>query len=626
MLKRLFTLALFLGLAIPLYAQGNTTTIPSSGPPSSTACNFNLFVNDTKNGNIYYCDAGTLTILNGGGGSGAIVPLSNLTTTGIVVNSGCSGSNNCYFAYVDTKYITDASWTPSNPVAVTCSNSDCSFVSADTGKACFWLPGATTEGTFTYVSAQAGTCSGGTGSTVTANGTFAWGHDDTTNLDNARTAELALPNCGPLYLPPGNMMINAGVGNSNVPTNCLKGSAYTGEFTMPSVIGSGGAEFQSTTLIPAPGFNFSTCYVNGCFFEAENANGGSFRDLLVNGLNQSLSGISTSPATSLWWMGYGQNVGGLGWGTAASNAPNGIYVEGQNAKLADIAVQDFGTACGVNASGTGILLSDVYAMNGGTTGAQAALCVSTGGSIVTSISSGYGPALGGNKFAVYLRGAATLTEIGDYIEQSAAGTYNIAINTPGAVLNLDGVQFCNGGNCNVTTTGLYASTGGVTINATNTKFAGGSSAQWLYAQGATTVFNDLGGNTFAGPISLLGIWHGSGSIGGVNQTNGNVSVTSGAGWGTGATVAVDAIPGSSQLESFTITIGATPSATATATVTFPMEFQAIPKCQLPQQLGGNQVLTSLTLGTVTATTAQIVASGTLVGGNTIDVQLGCFNP
>ncbi len=79
MLKRLFTLALFLGLAIPLFGQGNTTTIPSSGPPSSTACNFNLFVNDTTNGNIYFCKSGTLTILNGSSSSGANTALSNLT-------------------------------------------------------------------------------------------------------------------------------------------------------------------------------------------------------------------------------------------------------------------------------------------------------------------------------------------------------------------------------------------------------------------------------------------------------------------------------------------------------------------------------------------------------------------
>jgi hypothetical protein len=48
------------------YAQyGNTFIRPSSGAPASTSCAFNLFVNDTTNGNLYFCSNGVLTAING---------------------------------------------------------------------------------------------------------------------------------------------------------------------------------------------------------------------------------------------------------------------------------------------------------------------------------------------------------------------------------------------------------------------------------------------------------------------------------------------------------------------------------------------------------------------------------
>ncbi len=109
---------------------------------------------------------------------------------------------------------------------------------------------------------------------------------------------------------------------------------------------------------------------------------------------------------------------------------------------------------------------------------------------------------------------------------------------------------------------------------------------------------------------------------GTTQTVGNIVLTSG--WSS-STRAVDTVPGSSQRERFTITLAGTPSTGAIATVTFPVPFLSVPICTATE-IGGNQVLSSLVTGTPTATSVALTFNGTLVAGNTIDVELSCSIP
>jgi len=184
-------------------------------------------------------------------------------------------------------------------------------------------------------------------------------------------------------------------------------------------------------------------------------------------------------------------------------------------------------------------------------------------------------------------------------------------------------------------TGLIIASGGVV------KFSGGrlaglesgpalSNAGTFYDLGKIDCVLSAGGATpcgsanWNGTVVNTGTIYGNASVTGVLQTAGNIALTSG--WGASPSVAVDSPPGSSTNESFTITVGTSPGTSATATVTFPVPFWSTPKCLPPFQIGGTQTLTSMTLGTVTATTAQVVANGSLAGGNTLDIQLACTLP
>src|ERR1039458_5279023 len=84
-------LVLMLFFSVQLHAQ-NTTTLPSSGAPSSSACTFNLFVNDTTNGNLYFCKSGVLTIISSSSSSGASLSANNIFTGNNTFNNIITGS------------------------------------------------------------------------------------------------------------------------------------------------------------------------------------------------------------------------------------------------------------------------------------------------------------------------------------------------------------------------------------------------------------------------------------------------------------------------------------------------------------------------------------------------------
>ncbi len=124
-MKKLFLFIFLFSFCILARGQyGNTFTRPSSGTPSSTACPFNLFVNDTTNGNIYFCSKGTLYLLNFIGSIGV-----GLTNSSGILSADCDPMNLttvCLddefqtFGLGSSGYIGNLGWSFVNLVAGTC--------------------------------------------------------------------------------------------------------------------------------------------------------------------------------------------------------------------------------------------------------------------------------------------------------------------------------------------------------------------------------------------------------------------------------------------------------------------------------------------------------------------------
>ncbi len=186
------------------------------------------------------------------------------------------------------------------------------------------------------------------------------------------------------------------------------------------------------------------------------------------------------------------------------------------------------------------------------------------------------------------------------------------------------------GDCTIATGTV---TGAATLNllgahvyGTNTTLFNNASTNVTHAQGSlfasapilnNGVLFDAGGNTFSGGYSGSGTVFGSLSITGTVQTSGNVALT-----GFGTSPSVGTVSGDSRLEQFTITNGSTPT-TGSMVVTFPTPFLVAPICSAPIVGGTNTTLGYFTTGAVSATTAAFTYVGTLVGTDTLVVQVSC---
>ena len=303
--------------------------------------------------------------------------------------SACTGANACidptqapYSIPANAKYVVDATWSSgSNPTTVTCPNGDCSFTPADTGKSCFGVAGAAylaaAKGTFTFVSAQSGTCSGGTGvGNPVATGRFIWYNSDTTGLVSATTALYALPHCGTLQLPAGVMVLGQGIGSS-IPAACsTAGDSGSGIAVGINIFGRGRT---TTIIVPEEGFNFSTCGGSGCFWQGTlglTSGGHDYRDFSIDGLGANLSGISSSPASFLFTVdvaGSAQNLSLVNWGSLLTNNPGGLQLDNQGSYVLNI--QEEGWASGnalVNNGPNAAAMNGFFFPTGSITGVVAA--------------------------------------------------------------------------------------------------------------------------------------------------------------------------------------------------------------------------------------------------------------
>jgi hypothetical protein len=443
---------------------------------------------------------------------------------GTIGTSG-SGSTSCsgagcilatgYGVKADVQTVQDATWA-SGGSTVSCPNNDCNFVPADTGKACFGLIGTNTgpvaAGTFTYVSAQSGTCNNSAlaNGAATANGTFAWGHDDTPALTAATVALYALPNGGTLQLPSGHMFLLSGVGSVGATPGCVLNYPSGAPASGCTILGYG---YISTYIVPLPGFVFTAngnngCSARGCFWNNTTTNFNAvYENFSIDGYGQTLAGLSTAPASALFTIGqngFDVNVNLFNWASSATNNPTPMQYTGTGAYGIGTALITFGYA-GQNLFCNSALATFYEAFSSaGLVISPTASCSDFGGQYAGQ--TGFAPVNvnGGNWYS-----HNTLIN-----NLTAANESGIAMNG-GANAYLDGTIIANSGSNVASSSGVQFFSSNSTVYADDAIFNGGSTGGSVKSNSAGFgTFVDRGGNSF--PVTTAPF---SGSrIGSVSQS------------------------------------------------------------------------------------------------------------
>jgi hypothetical protein len=432
--------------------------------------------------------APALSFPQGGTPPGGYGPGSPGAAGGACTGLNCFLPQNYAGYFGDTKEVVDATWVGGGSNVVTFPNSD-GPVTADAGRLCWAMPqsmqaGPAAPGVLAVtVTKTSATCTAAAiiGS-ASGNGAFDWGHDDTPAFVSAVAALYTQPKCGSIVMPAARVMLSQGI-------------SYTGTVASDcsiNVIGSG----NSSTIVLEPGFSFTAvtnnvgCTSLGCFFNTSAST--SYLFFSIAGIFQSLSGISTAPASTLFTIGPGSYAIGVNfynWATAASNGPKGAVINGTGPfglgfalnTWADGALWSSGNyGIGNNNGGIGVTMK-TNGIHYDYAGTYNGLYTNGGeyhgsGTLTTANSGGFGSGSCDLGSSVYLKDA------------------KIGNGSPGA--NGIGFQFNNlgsGGQCILT--------------AEDTLFKGGTTGSAILSSIAGQgVFIDRGNNTFVGPMNFSGAY------------------------------------------------------------------------------------------------------------------------
>lgn len=420
-------------------------------------------------------------------------------TTGIGLGANNFSPTNYAGWHGDTREVLDATWAGGGSNVVTFPGSD-GPPAADAGKLCWAMPTgsaqagpavAGTLGVTTPLTAATCTAAAIIGS-ASGNGMFTWGSDDTAAWTAATAALYTQPKCGNLVIPAAHSMIKQGL-------------SYTGTVAADCNVNITGYGYSSVIELE-PGFSFSAtnnvgCTSLGCFWNTTASS--AYFYFTIAGEFQSLSGISTAPATSLFTISAGGYAIGLNlthWATAATNSPNGINVAtGTGPFGIGVAFQDWGngnfqcsaTYCiGENNGGVNVFkvlggslaydysgtFSDVY-VAGGELHGYGTQSVANGGAFSSSS-----------------------CDLGSTVVFDGA---KIGVGTPAA--GAIGWQFNN-----------FGSGGQCILDAEGSLFKGSATGSAiLSAIAGQGIFIDRGNNTFTGPMNFSGTY--------INQTALNVA-------------------------------------------------------------------------------------------------------
>lgn len=564
----------------------------------------------------------------------------------------------------NTKFVYDATFTI-NLNTITCATTnDCNFTAADNGKICFGTNLAKTgftaflnsavilpQGVLTVVSAQSATCSGGNATaTQTANGLFVWGSDDTTALQAAWTATLAV--CGTLQLPginsqgtgPAVMLVqSATLSTPSFAANNVGNCDFLSPPADRAGVAIRGVDVSDTIIGLTPNFSAGTCTFGGasagtgqdCFFAI--ADGGNISDVSIFGFGISAPGAAFS-AKVLIDLHANNNaayhhVNAIGYGASGGNGISiGINISGLSMAL-DYIEEDGAGQIGIEVnpvSHTGLSCWFCVAYDNSVRNLQ----LLTGG--VDTPFSSYGGFYGdaGNSTSCIIGVSGLFNSFGDKIgagDSTGQDGLCVGVNAAGGAAT--GTAHVYGSTLNVLPQGgnkvgvlvfggaaqLYAQDFYVNLNS-----AAGSVG--LQLASTTAQYYDRGGNQFlnaatqfsnTGPGSVFG----SGSVTGVTQTTGNIATTSG--WGT---TSVTAVTGNSLSQQFSLNTTVTGTASPVLTITFPPTphpFLITPRCTI-QQVGGTFTLSNPT-HVVTTTTDTITFTGTPTATQTYTFVESCTN-
>lgn len=585
-----------------------------------------------------------------------------------------------YGAKWDVKAITDATFTL-NSNTVTAPNSNMGVTSADLGKLVMGTTfpasetsgcSGTTCGSSLLATAQGFICtinsansisigtsfpacaannaSACVGGGVSQTGTICalvWGtQDDSTAIQNAATAAWGNGNsCNALEFPAGMAFFtvpSGGLLRVTVPGGNPCGTLISDATQTGSVVFGQG--MGTTTLVPLPTVNFANCTGNtkACINPPNNI---FAHDFSVQGFgnndnsahainlfeldgygpgctamaawNMSFNNWEGSSATS---QGFAMNFGcGVQYASniiaeAFGNIPCYLGSAGANNNLTVSALDCFGSAGGNNgysllANGPGNINSTGSMYWGGNISSGSSAAAAMQGSVVF------------NSFGdIFMGPSNSSVAAADFGIYMPGGTNRLILSgstviEPNSAANQNRLFYCSGGaTCNIFSYGstLKSSANGV----------------MFYSAGSTINFTDSCANAYtAGGVANNGTvnFFGSCSITGTPIAAGNLVLS--AGWGT--TAAWSALSGSTQQVFGTITASGTgQGANPTITYTFPTAFLATPTGCFALQVGGTQagVAIPFTPSALSKTGVTFTYNGTPGAGNTLAVQIQCWNP
>jgi len=450
-----------------------------------------------------------------------------------------------------------------------------------------------------------------------------WGDDETTAMTNAWAAVTSTVNGGTLVLP-GSNPTGTGPAMILVQSPQLNATGLTDVGTGGTRQGWGvyGSGIDATIIVPTPSFNFGSA--TAAFLNVED--GLYAHDFSISG------------------FGNGQPGSGLTGKTAV------LFTCVNNMNAHHIALTAWGNG-GANYIGTGILVNNggnMYFNNidcdmFGHVGCQVGnvqICVFHECTFYDNSSFNFEITGATNTVPIvtecceFGNGAATVVVVGGGVWKDIGST--ISLNFAGVTAN------------NVILLGFDTAggkTGTATLISSQIDSPVGSGGHILYLDNSTcsatligctlssrtgAVSNvitnngnltDAGGNVFVQHVAGSTLYSGTGnlfgalSITGAPQTSGNIALVN-----FGGSPTVTAVSGNTRLQQFTLTVGTSPSGTATVTVTFPTPFLAAPIANLVQ-VGGTNPTVTFTPGTVSSTSAQFTVVGTLTQADTLICQL-----
>jgi len=599
------------------------------------------------NSTLYYSTvAGTSCTWTAVGGSGAGVPSQQVAPNmnDVYVSENCGSQTNCFQANPDLRASGSCVWTASSSTVTDAT--DAPWTSADIGKKIY---GANTSshasaissgngiGTITAVGSPSSITISGTVPSTINPGSCAWYTADQTSVFAAAQAyALALTAVNGIIASsvspnfPYRVVIRTGPGNYKVNSAVLNITAGTQGDTGISFIGSG----SGTKFYPGPDFTEAGT-TSGLVFEYS-YNDYTISDFVVDGIGGAVPGFVNSTCCGFVSASNGRDIHvkriimfGPAWKTSQASPLLESYIATTGSTIEENFITG-GTGFSSRSDHSSASYSSNYFGNSNQSDEW------IGGGFATNLSEAANPIEVKNHVGDECDSPPCHVFTGAWVRFSGGSLYG------GPVLSCDGTSYLEFNAMSISPYGGADYDGidvkGGCVMTFRDSFVNGGNSHKVFVQsggsGAGNVY-DLGGNYFQTCQSAFGScapattglysgtmnFFGSQSATGIAQTTTNIALTSG--WGSGTNVTAAA--GDSHSMTFSITLAGSSSSGSVVTVTFPTPFLVAPlNCYVTSTTGTDaSLLTSVVVGTPSATSVTLTYNGTLTAADTIIEGLVC---